>query len=149
MILDNGYNPIFSDCFELSLETRHPDLVFVRWIVWHAPSGKTTASNCRQLAVFTAKLSSLQQGYRHLPLYNDNGEEFIFSSLFCRIQKEESIILPAELIEIGRSDRAGIMKTVTALRRTLSSDREHHKRREAEEQKRKVMLELVEKTPRA
>lgn len=145
VILDNGYNPIFSDCFELSLETRHPDLVFVRWIVWHSPSGKTTASNCRQLAVFTAKLSSLQQGYRHLPLYNGNGEEFIFSSLFCRIKKEKSVILPAEVAENARSERARIMKTVTALRRTLSSDRENHKRREAEEQKRKVMQELVEK----
>jgi phosphatidylinositol phospholipase C, delta len=146
VILDNGYNPVFNDCFELSLETRHPDLVFVRWIVWHSPSGKTTASNCRQLAVFTAKLSSLQQGYRHLPLYNGNGEEFIFSSLFCRIKKEKSIILPAEWITTSRSGRAGIMKTVTAFRRTLSSDRDNQKQREAEEQKRKVMQELVEKT---
>lgn len=149
VILDNGYNPIFGDCFELSLETRHPDLVFVRWIVWHSPSGKTTASNCRQLAVFTAKLSSLQEGYRHLPLYNGKGEEFIFSSLFCRVKKEKSTILPAELAGSGRSERAGIMKTVTALRRTLSSDRESHKRAEAEEQKRRVMQELVEKTRRA
>jgi phosphatidylinositol phospholipase C, delta len=146
VILDNGYNPIFGDCFDLSLETRHPELVFVRWIVWHSPSGKTTASNCRQLAVFTAKLSSLQQGYRHLPLYNGNGEEFIFSSLFCRIKKEKSIILPTELAGAGRSERARIMKTVTAFRRTLSSDRENYKRREAEEQKRKVMRELVETT---
>ncbi|ERF75770.1 hypothetical protein EPUS_01600 [Endocarpon pusillum Z07020] len=146
VIHDNGYNPIFNDCFELSLETRHPDLVFVRWIVWHSPSGKTTASNCRQLAVFTAKLSSLQRGYRHIPLYNGNGEEFIFSSLFCRIKKEKSVILPAEVSENGRSERARIMKTVTALRRTLSSDRENHKRKEAEEQKRRVMQELVEKT---
>jgi phosphatidylinositol phospholipase C, delta len=149
VIHDNGYNPIFSDCFELSLETRHPDLVFVRWIVWHSPSGKTTASSCRQLAVFTAKLTSLQQGYRHLPLYNGNGEEFIFSSLFCRIKKEESIILPAEAAGNGRCERAGIMKTVTAFRRTLSSDRENQKRTDAEEQKRKVMQELVEKTTRA
>ncbi len=149
VILDNGYNPIFSDRFELSLETRHPDLVFVRWIVWHSPSGKTTASNCRQLAVFTAKLSSLQQGYRHLPLYNGNGEEFIFSSLFCRIKKAKSIILPAELVGHGRPDRAGIMKTVTALRRTLSSDRENQKRVDAQEQKKRVMQELVEKTTRA
>jgi phosphatidylinositol phospholipase C, delta len=149
VIMDNGYNPIFSDCFELSLETRHPDLVFVRWIVWHSPSGKTNASNCRQLAVFTAKLSSLQQGYRHLPLYNGNGEEFIFSSLFCRIKKQKSIVLPAELVGSGRSERAGIMKTVTALRRTLSSDRETQKSPDTEEQKKRVMKELVEKTTRA
>lgn len=149
VIRDNGYNPIFGDCFELSLETRHPDLVFVRWIVWHSPSSKTTASNCRQLAVFTAKLSSLRQGYRHLPLYNGNGEEFIFSSLFCRIKKEKSVILPAEVVGNGRSGRAAIMKTVTALRRTISSDRETQKRVDAEEQKRRVMQELVEKTTRA
>ena len=149
VIHDNGYNPIFNDCFELSLETRHPDLVFVRWIVWHSPSGKTNASNCRQLAVFTAKLSSLQQGYRHLPLYNGDGEEFIFSSLFCRIKKEESTILPPELPHTGRPERTGIMKSVTALRRTLSSDRESQRRMDAVEQKKRVMQELVEVTTRA
>lgn len=149
VIHDNGYNPIFDDCFELSLETRHPELVFVRWIVWHSPSGKTTASNCRQLAVFTAKLSSLQQGYRHLPLYNRDGDEFIFSSLFCRIQKEASSILPSDVPHPGRPERAGIMRSVTALRRTLSSDRENLRRDDAAEQKRRVMQELVEVTTRA
>ena len=144
VVMENGQDPIFRDCFDLSLETRHPDLVFVRWIVWHAPNGKTTASNCRQLGVFTAKLSSLQQGYRHLPLYNHIGQELKYSSLFCKIHKEKSVMLPADLVGASRMERAGIMKTtVTALRRTLSTDREQSKRLATEAQRRAAIQDLV------
>lgn len=90
VILDNGYNPQWNKRIELSLETKYPDLVFVRWIVWHSPSAAipNNKQNCVQLATFTAKLGSLQEGYRHLPLYAHNMEEFIYSTLFCKIRKE-------------------------------------------------------------
>jgi phosphatidylinositol phospholipase C, delta len=90
VVLDNGYNPQWNKRIELALETKYPDLVFVRWIVWHSPSATipTNKQNCVQLATFTAKLGSLQEGYRHLPLYAHNMEEFIFSGLFCKIKKE-------------------------------------------------------------
>ena len=89
VVLGNGYNPQFNDNFQLHLETKYPDLVFVRFIVHNAGDGKAYGKNGRQVAVFMAKLSSLQKGYRHLPLYNGHGEEFIFSSLFCKIEKNE------------------------------------------------------------
>ena len=89
VVLGNGYNPQFNDKFQLHLETKYPDLVFVRFIVHNAGDGKAYGKNCRQVAVFMAKLSSLQKGYRHVPLYNGHGEEFIFSSLFCKIEKNE------------------------------------------------------------
>ncbi|KAL9108253.1 MAG: hypothetical protein Q9227_006991 [Pyrenula ochraceoflavens] len=127
---NNGYNPRFDELVELSLETRYPELVFVRWVVWSSPDGRNTNPvYCTKLASFTAKLSSLQQGYRHLPLYNGNGEEFIFSTLFCKIKKEEPIIRRGEhhdeLLEELRSDRASILRSIGQFtKRTLSSDRE-------------------------
>lgn len=84
---ENGYNPQFNDVFDLTLETKYPELVFVRFVVCAA-----TKNSHKELAVFTAKLDSLQRGYRHLPLYNSNGEELIFSSLFCHISKQEPIV---------------------------------------------------------
>ncbi|KAK5944300.1 hypothetical protein PMZ80_003581 [Knufia obscura] len=84
---ENGYNPQFNDVFELSLETKYSELVFVRFVVCAA-----TKNSHKELAVFTAKFDSLQRGYRHLPLYNSNGEELIFSTLFCHITKQEPLI---------------------------------------------------------
>jgi phosphatidylinositol phospholipase C delta len=91
VVLDNGYNPQWNKRIELALETKYPDLVFVRWIVWHSPAATVPSDKkgCVQLATFTAKLGSLQEGYRHLPLYAHNMEEFIYSTLFCKIKKEK------------------------------------------------------------
>jgi phosphatidylinositol phospholipase C delta len=91
VVLDNGYNPQWNKRIELALETKYPDLVFVRWIVWHSPTATVPADKrgCVQLAWFTGKLGSLAEGYRHLPLYAHNMEEFIYSTLFCKIRKEK------------------------------------------------------------
>jgi phosphatidylinositol phospholipase C, delta len=89
----NGYNPKFNQHLELSVETRYPSLVFVRWTVWNSYDGRNYNTTNVPLAVFTAKLSSLQQGYRHLPLYDIFGEQYLFSTLFCRIRKERHVNL--------------------------------------------------------
>lgn len=94
VVRENGYNPQFNDLIELSLDTKYPELVFVRFIVYQA--GK----NSKQLAVFTAKLDSIQTGYRHIPLYNSNGEELIFSTLFCQISKSRPTLVPASLQDL-------------------------------------------------
>ncbi|KAK0659565.1 1-phosphatidylinositol 4 [Lasiodiplodia hormozganensis] len=91
IIEGNGYDPNFNALLSMSLETRFPDLVFVRWTVWNSADNKTVSSSNVPLATFTAKLSSLQQGYRHLPLYNANGDQFMFSTLFCNIEKAENV----------------------------------------------------------
>ncbi|KAF2087477.1 1-phosphatidylinositol-4,5-bisphosphate phosphodiesterase 1 [Saccharata proteae CBS 121410] len=91
MIEGNGYDPNFNAPLSMTLETRYPDLVFVRWTVWNSTDGRNASSSSAPLATFTAKLSSLQQGYRHIPLYNANGEEYLFSSLFCKIKKEDHV----------------------------------------------------------
>ena len=124
IIPDNGYNPQFRSVFELSVETKYPELVFVRFVVWHSPDARYAGKNCKQLAVFTSKLDSLQPGYRHIPLYNGSGEEFIFSTLFCRITKSEPSLNANSFQEssdrlIGRT--GNFIKNV--LTRNLSGER--------------------------
>ena len=94
----NGFNPVFNDSFKLSLETKYPSLVFVRWTVWNSPDGRNFHTNptADPLATFTAKLSSLEQGYRHLRLYDHNGDQFNCAALFCKIKKEEPVTIERE-----------------------------------------------------
>ncbi|KAI9680631.1 MAG: Phospholipase C [Caeruleum heppii] len=91
IIQDNGHNPVFDDEFKVSLETKFPELIFVRWSVWHSADSRSYGDKNGPVATFTAKLSSLQEGYRHLPLQNPIGEQYLFSTLFCRIQKGEEV----------------------------------------------------------
>lgn len=93
----NGYNPEFKETITMTLETRYPSLVFVRWTVWNSIDGRSV--NSAPLATFTAKLSSLQQGYRHLPLFDANGEQYLFSTLFCRIKKMEDMPVDEHLVD--------------------------------------------------
>ena len=90
---DNGYDPQFNESVSMTIETKYPSLVFVRWTVWNSPDGRMLAGTSMPLASFTAKLESLQEGYRHLPLYNARNERYYFSTLFCKIKKEEYVNL--------------------------------------------------------
>lgn len=123
IVQSNGYNPIFNDRFKLSLETKYPSLVFVRWTVWDSADGRNYGNSSAPLATFTAKLSSLQQGYRHLPLFDHNGEQFLFSTLFCRIKKEEPVLIQTpenlRLEKIGRFKQFGH----SVFKRTMSVER--------------------------
>lgn len=85
----NGYDPNWNETITMTLTTRYPSLVFVRWTLWNSIDGRSV--NSTPLASFTAKLSSLQQGYRHLPLFDHNGERYLFSTLFCKITKEDCV----------------------------------------------------------
>jgi phosphatidylinositol phospholipase C delta len=89
----NGYNPIFNESFKLLLKTKYPELVFVRWTVWNSQDGRNynNSGSSDPLATFTAKLSSLEEGYRHLPLFDHNGDQFLFATLFGKVKKEEPI----------------------------------------------------------
>ncbi|RJE19117.1 phospholipase C [Aspergillus sclerotialis] len=121
----NGYSPIFNDRFKLSLETNYPDLVFVRWTVSSSLDGRNAGNNSVQLATFTAKLSSLSQGYRYIPLYDSCGDQYLFSTLFCKITKEEPVpVQPVNLEELKTEPR-GILRQIgqTVFKRGTSSDR--------------------------
>ncbi|OAL71533.1 hypothetical protein A7D00_4437 [Trichophyton violaceum] len=126
----NAYNPIFNDQFKFSLETKYPDLVFVRWVVWHSPDGRSVGNNSTQLATFTAKLSSLAQGFRYLPLYDGNGDQYLFSTLFCRVTKSElAPVIPLFDTEETKNERRGILKQLgqSVLKRAISTERDSPK----------------------
>lgn len=86
IVQENGFNPIFQDKFNFALTTKYPDLVFIRLSIKCSTDGHSYSDKAVPLATYTAKLSSLQQGYRTLPLYDSNGDQFLFSTLFCRIK---------------------------------------------------------------
>lgn len=132
----NGYSPVFNDRFKLSLETKYPDLVFVRWTVWSSADGRSTGNNNSvQLATFTAKLSSLSQGYRYLPLYDGSGDQYLFSTLFCRISKEDPV--PVQRLDLDelRAERMGIFRQIgqTVFKRSSSTEREKDQAQERSE----------------
>ncbi|KAJ5940917.1 hypothetical protein N7516_001085 [Penicillium verrucosum] len=123
----NGYSPVFNDKFKLSLETKYPDLVFVRWTVWSSMDGRSAGNNNSvQLATFTAKLTSLSQGYRYLPLYDASGDQYLFSTLFCKISKQEPISVQRLDLEELRAERMGILRQIgqTVFKRSSSVERE-------------------------
>ncbi|KAL2260328.1 hypothetical protein VTK26DRAFT_5680 [Humicola hyalothermophila] len=91
IVRDNGFNPEFNQSFAFNVTTKYPDLIFVRWSVKLADKGYTDRgyNDKAPLATFTAKLSNIKQGYRTIPLLDHNGDRFLFSTLFCRIRKDE------------------------------------------------------------
>jgi phosphatidylinositol phospholipase C delta len=97
VVENNGYDPTFHDTLSVAVETCYPSLVFVRLTVHNSLDGRTPhTSGPAPLATFTAKLDSLQQGYRHIPLNNAANERYYFATLFCRVNK-----LPVELAPDG------------------------------------------------
>lgn len=88
VIRENGFNPMFSNGqFRFKVTTKHPELIFVRWSVRLSNDGdyNNSAKDKPPMASYTAKLSNLKNGYRTLPLLNHAGEQYLFSSLFCKI----------------------------------------------------------------
>ena len=102
----NGFDPVFNQPISMTVETKYPGLIFVRWTVWNSPDGRNLSSDNTMLATFTAKLSSLQQGYRQLPLFNAYGERYRDAKLFVKIKKEAPIPLHADEISYGSKDSA-------------------------------------------
>ncbi|OHF02794.1 phosphatidylinositol-specific phospholipase C [Colletotrichum orchidophilum] len=84
VIRENGFNPIFDGKFTFKVTTKFPELIFIRWSVKLSHNGESY--NDRQpVATHTAKLNGLKRGYRTLPLFDHNGEQYLFSTLFCRV----------------------------------------------------------------
>jgi phosphatidylinositol phospholipase C delta len=104
IVKGNGYNPEFGNEIEMKVTTRFPSLVFVRWTVWHSLDAKTTSHT--PLASFTAKLNSIQQGFRHLPLFDTNGDQYLFSTLFCKIKKQDIVDAPEVPLQRAGSYRS-------------------------------------------
>ncbi|KUJ15370.1 putative 1-phosphatidylinositol-4,5-bisphosphate phosphodiesterase 1 [Mollisia scopiformis] len=112
IVRENGFNPIFDKKFNFTLTTKHPELVFVRWTVRCSTDGNSYNEKGAPLATYTAKLCSLKQGYRTLPLYDNNGDQFLFSTLFCRIKIDPATSIYVNGPEAATTDSVGVLKTI-------------------------------------
>jgi phosphatidylinositol phospholipase C delta len=110
IVQENGFNPVFDKRFRFDLTTKHPELVFVRWTVRCSSDGQNYSDKAPPLATYTAKLTSLKQGYRTLPLHDGNGDQFLFSTLFCRIKIEPTTSIYVNGPEAP--EREGVFKTI-------------------------------------
>jgi len=95
VVRDDGFHPLFGEKMKFSLVTKFEDLVFVRFSVYNAEG----ADDKSLIATYTAKLISMQQGYRHLPLYDIQGEQYLFSTLFVKVNVEPVTLIDRELPE--------------------------------------------------
>ncbi|KAI0122916.1 phosphatidylinositol-specific phospholipase C [Xylariales sp. AK1849] len=85
IVRENGFNPIFDKKMKFNVTTKYPELIFIRWSVKLSANGETPSDRVAPMATFTAKLTNLKQGYRTLPLLDPNGDRYLFSTLFCRL----------------------------------------------------------------
>ncbi|EFY87908.1 phosphoinositide-specific phospholipase C [Metarhizium acridum CQMa 102] len=90
IVRENGFNPMFADGrFKFIVTTKHPELIFVRWSVKLASYGESyNSKEGSAIATYTAKLNNLKVGYRTIPLHNHAGDQYLFSTLFCKINVE-------------------------------------------------------------
>ncbi|XDG01844.1 hypothetical protein ABKA04_001459 [Annulohypoxylon sp. FPYF3050] len=87
VVKENGFNPEFNHDAKFVVTTKYPELVFVRFSVKLSNDGENTGRNTT-IATYMAKLTGLKQGYRTLPLLDSNGDQYLFSTLFCHIKVE-------------------------------------------------------------
>ncbi|KAJ2923083.1 hypothetical protein H1R20_g14012, partial [Candolleomyces eurysporus] len=83
-VKNNGFNPVWEEKLSIPFECVGDmmDLVFVRFVVRR----QDDKEGDEPLAIYCASLGSLGRGYRHLPLHDSQLSQFLFSTLFVRIQ---------------------------------------------------------------
>lgn len=84
-VLQNGFNPIWNEKLKCKFYTNKESMVFLRFLVKCNTPDKSDVL----LGIYCCKLDYLKQGYRHLPIYDLQGEEYIYSSLFFHINYGE------------------------------------------------------------
>ncbi|KAK6352667.1 Phospholipase C [Orbilia blumenaviensis] len=99
----NLFAPTWNERLTFSVETRFESLVFLRFVVYNDDgNGDRTlkASYCLKLVnaaqgryplienIYMCTCAYECLGFRHLPLYDTGGEQFLFSSLFVKIDVE-------------------------------------------------------------
>ncbi|KAJ6504821.1 1-phosphatidylinositol-4,5-bisphosphate phosphodiesterase 1 [Mycena vitilis] len=81
-VKNNGFNPMWQEelCLPFDCIGNMTDLIFVEFIV-----KQDKKSDAEPLASYMAPLSSLQHGFRHLPLHDSQLCQHLFSTLFVYI----------------------------------------------------------------
>ncbi|XP_072524966.1 1-phosphatidylinositol 4,5-bisphosphate phosphodiesterase delta-1b isoform X2 [Salminus brasiliensis] len=78
-IQNNGFNPMWNENFQFDLYV--PDLALVRFVV----EDYDTVSHNDFIGQCTVPFSSLQNGYRHVPLFNKDGDLLSSAGLFVHV----------------------------------------------------------------
>ncbi|KAJ1329608.1 phosphatidylinositol phospholipase C delta [Microdochium nivale] len=112
----NGFNPIFDREFPFNITTKYPELVFIKWSVKLSPDGETVQDRNTTIGTYTAKLNSLKRGFRILPLLDANGDQFLFSTLLCRIKVD-----PATSVYVNREAQTESVGKFKYIGRTILS----------------------------
>ncbi|RGB24570.1 hypothetical protein C1646_725847 [Rhizophagus diaphanus] len=79
-VLDNGFNPIWNETLMFTIDFEYLELVFLRFTVWDEDVRLNEF-----IGYYCIPVASLQQGYRHIPLNDANGEQYLFTTLFVRL----------------------------------------------------------------
>ncbi|CDO77451.1 hypothetical protein BN946_scf184857.g58 [Trametes cinnabarina] len=87
VVKNNGFNPVWEQqiCLPFDLVGDMKDLVFVRFSV-----KQENKEDDEPLAVYCASLGSLNLGYRHLPLHDGQLSQYLFSTLFVRLDIQDA-----------------------------------------------------------
>ena len=82
VVKNNGFNPVWEQalCLPFDLVGDMRELVFVRFAVRQEDGGD------EPLAVYCVSLGALNEGYRHLPLHDAQLSQYLFSTLFVKIE---------------------------------------------------------------
>ncbi|KAL1698581.1 PLC-like phosphodiesterase [Schizophyllum commune] len=84
VIKNNGFNPTWQEelCLPFDCVGDMKELIFVEFAV--RQKGKDDDDD-RPLAMYCIPLGCLEQGFRHLPLHDEQMSQYLFSTLFVRI----------------------------------------------------------------
>ncbi|KAF5391293.1 hypothetical protein D9757_001925 [Collybiopsis confluens] len=84
-VKSNGFNPVWEEQLRIPFTCvgDMKDLIFVHFAIRHGEK-----EDVEPLAQFCASLGCLQRGYRHLPLHDSQMSQFLFSTLFVRIDTQ-------------------------------------------------------------
>lgn len=86
-VKNNGFNPDWQSSLKLKFEVAADmlDLVFIRFCV----RDEGDDEDDRALALYCTSLGSLKQGYRHLPLHDQQMSQYLFATLFVHTNLRE------------------------------------------------------------
>ncbi|KAL7625357.1 hypothetical protein AAE478_004573 [Parahypoxylon ruwenzoriense] len=110
IVKENGFNPVFNHKAHFNVTTKHPELVFVKFSVKLSTDGENSSGRNATIATYTAKLGSLKQGYRTLPLLDSNGDQYLFSTLFCHIKVDPTTSVYVPKASENNSSEVGVGK---------------------------------------
>lgn len=91
-VTGNGFNPVFNSSAQIpfSVPSDMLDLAFIRLEVFSKTGNGNSTSDEVSLGKYTVSATVFQPGYRHVPLYDHLGQQYLFSSLlvYTQLQKQ-------------------------------------------------------------